>query len=1267
MSGKSAQSSSVAPAAPGLTADQQRGVQTVGKSLLLSAAAGSGKTRVLAERCAYLVCDAPGPFRCNVDELLVVTFTEAAAAEMRERIGRALEARLKTENTPRLREQVALVEQSNISTLHSFCARLLRQHFHLVGLDPAFSVMDEHEARLLRLDVGRALLRDRYNRRNADPAGRSSPPGESTFARLLDGYFDGDDERLLHEILRLSDLLGSMVDGEGWFNESVDRIAEAANPRVALLTSEIGRVLIGLVQRGLADLGRRCNETIEALVALGQPEFDQYIERAVELRDISHHLYKQVGQAGLEAVSEEAEVTFARFKPVKSTVPRKDQAKALIDGLMEEYKSGGWRSLLRFTEREWKDGLTAILPFVHELRDLTLRFSQRYQEAKADSRQLDFGDLERLTKQLLLDTSRPGRRPSATARQYQRLFKHVLVDEYQDINAVQALILRLLSRDASDDPAMQPNLFCVGDVKQSIYRFRLADPAQFVARERELRDDPAGRGEVIDLRQNFRTRGPLLEAINDVFSRLMTESAVEIEYDETQRLVPGRKFGEAGDVPVFPGSPIELHLLTDTSEESAESAEPADDGDGGWDRTEREAAFVAKRILQIIGKSDAPAMHVYERGGDAPRPARYKDIVVLLRSKRYKANQFVRVFESFGIPVHAESGTGFFESQEIRDVVALLCLLDNQQQDLELATYLRSPLVRLPDAEDALARIRIAYPKRDGKPTFHDAVVRYADEKSDALAERLRAVLQHLSDLRQTANRQPVHDTIWQVYHDSGYLAYVSGLVNGRQRAANLLELYDRARSFGNHRRQGLGRFLEFLQSLEVEADLGQPSVGTEAADVVRVMTVHGSKGLEFPIVIVPDCGKRINTQDEAGPLLVDRTAGIGMPVADLQKRVRYPSLAELLVKDRIHRKLLAEELRVLYVAMTRAMEHLILVGTAEASKPDAWKQAWSGHAGPLPESAVVGARTLLDWLGPVWAAEADTSAPCLELQVHSASALDADRPGQRRAARSAVMDDICALRPVGPERAPQGEAATVVQRLGFVYPFESAVARPAVTRVTALAKPADAEPASFAVPPAVAGVSVETASGALELPRFLAGQRPAAAADIGSAVHLVLQHLRFAGVKSADDIRHQAADMAASSLLRAELYAALTAQAYEDMAWFVLQTDIGRQIVANEPRLLREMPVVFTLPEPDAHDPRDLTMVRGRLDLFVPTADGGVIVDYKTDNIRTAEQMEQRVRLYREQVRLYGQSLNRLTGRQPRRAVLVFLRARRIETLDIA
>jgi ATP-dependent helicase/nuclease subunit A len=763
-----------------------------------------------------------------------------------------------------------------------------------------------------------------------------------------------------------------------------------------------------------------------------------------------------------------------------------------------------------------------------------------------------------------------------------------------------------------------------------------------------------GSGEVIDLQANFRSRAPLLAAVNAVFERLMTADAADITYDASHRLHPGRTFPESNNgVCTFRGAPIELHLLPKKldagpadDDAGPDDACDADDDPSDLDRAEREALLVAHRIRQMMGLDGGAPTCVAETGPDGAtgyRPMRFGDVVILLRSMKHKADEYAEVLEAAGIPVHSESSSGYFESMEVRDLLSLLALLDNQRQDVPLAAVLRSPIAGLERAEDRLALIRVAYPPgKEGLP-FHEAARRYAAERDDELARWLQAFFAKLAGWRALAQRRPLADLIGAVYDDTGYLAYVGGLHNGRQRVANLLYLRERAAQFGSFHRQGLSRFLQFLESLREESDLGQPSVASEAEDVVRIMSVHRSKGLEFPVVFLPDLGKAINLQDCAGGVLVDRRAGLGMAVVDEARRVRYPSLASMLVQNRLRQQALAEELRVLYVAMTRAQEHLVLVGTTGAESPARWAARWSGHRGPLPADAVLGARTMLDWLGPVAAA---TGAPgvsdVFQVTVHDAADVAAWRhPSQRGGPAGERLLRLASLAPLDPPPPPHPDADEVIRRLTTRYPYEP-FARTAAAR------------------PMADGAAGRTAATLARSP-LLKGTAPPAGDEIGSATHRVLQHLDFRRAGGRDAIAAQVNEMV-DRRLASTVEAGLVD--LDAVAWLTA-SEVGTLLRENAADLRRELPVYAAAPaaaDATPTDPADQVMLRGRIDVLVPLADRSVLIDYKTDDV-PADRVPARAEAYRPQVEAYAGAVERITGK-PVDVMLVFLRPRVIRAV---
>jgi ATP-dependent helicase/nuclease subunit A len=1271
------------------TAAQRAGIESVGRSLLVSAAAGSGKTSVLAERCAHLVCDVSE--RCDVDELLVVTFTEAAAAEMRDRIHKALVARQSKQPSEHLARQIAVLDRAAIGTLHSFCARLLRQHFHLLGLDPDFLILDADEAELMKLEVARTMFADYY-----DMDGDAS----AAFRKLIDCYGDGNDERLVRQVIRAHDTLCSVVDPTAWLNNARRRIAQAIELPL-LHETELGREYARTIRRHLEAMRAQCGDAGKAVKQLKY--FPFYVDDLRGLYKTINHWIKVLDSHGMEGLVEEAEtVELPRLQAVSNDVPGKEAAKSRVDEVRDAVKNGPWRQCLRFSSEQWKDGLKRTQPHVEAFLSLVEEFSARYAAAKQEDGGLDFADLERHALGVLREPAEAGGgglAPSPVARLYHRQFKHVLVDEYQDINEVQDAILTLVSReclfdlprdtglrpvrDASglDKPGSSdvqrsthgpearvtgdavnrgvlPNLFCVGDVKQSIYRFRLAEPARFLQRRRKY-NSSEGHGQVIDLQENFRSREPLLDAINAVFERLMTAEAADLNYDESQKLRRGADYPAALDgAPAFKGSPIEMHLLPkDPNVGNGGSEDDGDDGSGDddtgpfeLDRTEREASLLAQRIFELTGKfGGQPAARVFDRGTETYRPIRFGDIVILLRSMRFKADQFAEVLRRAGIPVHSQSATGYFEATEVNDVLSLLKVLDNGRQDIPLTAVLRSPLVALPQPEQQLARIRLACPG-DPPPPFHEAVRRYAAEHDDDLANRLRAFLAQLNDWRRRSRQRPLAEVIWTIYDQTGYLAFCCGLPRGEQRQANLLELHARARQFGTFRRQGLSRFLEFLQKLKNESDLGQASIASEAEDVVRIMSIHRSKGLEFPVVMLPDLGKAFNLRDCGGSILLDRQAGIGMQVVDEQRQIRYPSLAWSVVQQRLRQQSLAEELRVLYVAMTRAKEHLILVGTARAGSFAKWTTQWQNHDGSLPAESVLGARSMLDWLGPVAAICSASIFSTFEVREHSDEEVAAW--SAVAGATSVVSPTRAAMAELKPLDPPPGIAAAaneVIERVSARYRFEDFTTLRAASGFSPSPGTPGESGGEFG---ALAALEKQNHPHPDPLPEYRArGPEEARRA----ATRVVLRHLDFKDTVDAAAIRRQIDAMVKRNLLPPTDAAA--AVDVESIQW-LMSTEIGRLLRDNAARIVRHLPIHLGESRLASGDALDQVMVRGRIDVLVPVNDDEfLIIDFAISGAITDGDAAQ--------LRVYRNAVERIMGKRVSRSVLVLFERRELRDVD--
>jgi ATP-dependent helicase/nuclease subunit A len=675
---------------------------------------------------------------------------------------------------------------------------------------------------------------------------------------------------------------------------------------------------------------------------------------------------------------------------------------------------------------------------------------------------------------------------------------------------------------------------------------------------------------------------------------------------------------------------------------------------------------IAQRVLAMLGRTGQPPMNVYDRSERRYRPICQGDIVILLRSMKFKADPIALVLREAGIAVHSESATGYFEATEVNDVLSLLQVLDNQRQDIPLAAVLRSPIANLPQADDQLARMRLAYL---GEPpvSFHEAAARYAAEQNDDLAKRLRDFRAQLDAWRTLARQRPLAEVLWTIYDQTGYLAFCAGLAGGEQRQANLIELHERARQFGTFRRQGLSRFLQFLEKLKSDSDLGQASIASEAEDVVRIMSIHRSKGLEFPVVVLPDLGKAFNLQDCQGSILLDRHIGIGMQVVDEQRCVRYPSLASTVVQQRLRQQSLAEELRVLYVAMTRAKEHLILIGSADADSNEQWLSRWTSHRGALPVEAALGARSMLDWIGPVAAMLAAGSMPSFDLFQHTLDEVREWVQSQRTSPElTPLQASLAELKPLDPPPPPDssGAAADVIDRMSAVYPFKEFTTLAAAASVTSRTKSAAATAAHAPHDVAIAADPALELDRLLARPAFLAGALPPDAADRGTATHAVLEWLDFTRANNASQVREQIEKLVAARRLPAAHAQLVDVGA---ILW-LMQHEVGQLLRDSGPGLLREAPIYLAgaAPTSSSNDPNDQVMIRGRIDTLVPSSGGYVLIDYKTDNV-TGDALEQRAIFYKGQLELYRHAIERMTRKPVTRAILVFLSARECRTVYTA
>lgn len=1195
---------------PTPSAEQTRAIKERGINLLVSAAAGSGKTYTLVERIIENIIT--GTY--DIDQVLVVTFTNAAAAEMRERIEKRLTAKI--EEDPGLERQLALLPSASISTIHVFCLSLIRQHFAALDIDPGFRVGSEQEMTLLRQRVVEDLFEACYE------------AGDEAFLRFAAQYgSDRDDEKLHGMILRLYDFARSQPNPEAWLEKQPKVFEGAAGraledlPWYQEIQEEISRILLQAAQ-GAARLLRQVEAAgVEELLPAIASDAEQI---ALLQTFLAKGDWAALGAAVRTVAYQRqprAQDVDKAFKEFVSAY-RKKEIKDRLAYLKDTY----------FSEEE--ETLLADLEDCHApaavMCRLAAEFGARFWQEKRKKRLVDFDDLEHLALRLL--------ERADVAQELRDRYREVMIDEYQDVNGVQEAILARVTNGR--------NLFAVGDVKQSIYRFRLADPGLFQEKHRSYGAEENGDSAAIDMKENYRSRPEVLAAVNYLFAQVMVAPELELTYDENAALYakadypahPASFAGEAAELCLLETAALPLPMEED--EESDGADEEALTG------FSREAAFIAEKVRAL---HDA-GRQVYDKDEQCYRPLRWRDIAVLLRSAKGKAQPLVEAFRAADVPAYAAIDGGYFAEVEVGIVLALLSIIDNAHQDIPLAAVLRSPIVGMKAEE--LAQIRADAPEGD----FFTAVASSESEKAaDFLARLCR--------WRTLSRRVGVPELIWQLYRETGYYDYVGAQPGGLVRQANLRMLSDRAAEYEKTNFRGLFRFLQFIRQMrDRDTDLAAARTLGEQEDVVRVMTVHKSKGLEFPVVILADLGKAFNMQDIRSELLIHRTLGLGLFKSESDGVIawRYPTLARQAVASRLKREGKAEELRALYVAMTRAREKLILVGSVPSLPKRAMK--WCR---PLatPTTAISGADALeakswLDWVAMAVARHLEGGAEIREAAgEYDAPAIpyDGERFGVPRWQVQIVLPETMAS---PSEKKPEGEFLAYlrrreafpvmafderVARLSWTYPYPTGI--PAKITVTEWKRRQSEVEEDRLFPPAFRDEAADFLP-----PAFLREEeKKLSGAAYGTLMHDVLQRLDFSRARELADVRAQIEAMRTAGHLTADEAKAVRVEALTAF----LASPLGQR--ARQAKICwkeQAFGLLLSAREvaPEAAE-EDEVYVQGVIDLFFEERDGGIVLlDYKTDRGTTPDLIRRR---YQAQMALYARAIQRILGKEPKKVYI--------------
>ena len=1235
------------------TREQKQVIELRDRNLLVSAAAGSGKTAVLVERILSMITDPKKP--TDIDHLLVVTFTRAAAAEMKERISAAITDKLEEDpENEHLQKQSVLLHNAPISTIHGFCTNVIRNYIHKTDLDPSYRIADEGELKLLRGEVLQDMLEEEY--------AAATPE----FLDFVEAFAPGKDDKNLEDmILKVYNFAIATPDPDEWMDACVENCT--ADDESALMEKNWMGELMAESKRMMESIEIMARENLADAQTEGGPDvYESAMLSDLEMildaeKEEDYHGCRRIFGSGF----------FERL-------PRVTKKHDYIDPyILERVKKRreklkkAWKDLQsRFfflTAEEIVEQQKAVLPHLKELVRLTKTYGRRYGEEKRERNVIDFSDLEHYALRILLEKTEDGWVRTEEAKEISGRFAEVMTDEYQDSNYLQEFLLEAVSGTKEG----RFDRFMVGDMKQSIYAFRMARPDLFMNKYSTYqREDPADENETegrteekkenapnritsqkIDLHRNFRSRHEVLDLTNAIFRKLMTEQLGGISYDDAAALYPGADYPQEEGDEYIP----ELLLLDGSAPELREERSRRT-------RQEAEAMLAAQRIRELLREGK-----VLDKKTGQPRPVQYRDIVILLRSEKEQAGNYVHVLQSQGIPAYAPSKTGYFSALEVVTVLNYLRILDNPRQDIPYAAVLRSPMTGCTDTELAILR------SEDREKPLYEIVPEYAASgKNDVLRRKLRTFLDIYDKCRKMEKHISMDELIRMILKETGYRTYAAAMPAGLQRAANLDMLIEKAVQFEKSSYQGLFQFVRYIDNLQkYKVDFGEVNIFGEAENTVRIMTIHKSKGLEFPVVFLCGMGNQFNMGEQRERIVQHSTFGIGLKKQDTQYHTTADTLMANVIKNALKRDALGEELRVLYVAMTRAKEKLILTGRIDdPERAEEICRMCGGNknkkAGePEPASKIgygslVNARCYLDWIIEAL----DESVPITAKLVTPASMTEKEIKAEEEFSRR--LSDIGELWERGVYENEEKIFEPDVRRLmmersGFTYPYEYLNRLPAKLSVSEIKKAYMEEMMEEKGEELIREEPVVPL-----IPEFMSGQEKVRVkgARRGTNYHRIFECIDYkritkdfsADKEDGDNILEDMID----DMVRDGRISREDADTVDrrDIALF-LESSIGRRMkeAADGGMLFREQPFVMDVPARElgyesSEDINDDILIQGIIDAYFIENGEIVIVDYKTDHVYRKDGSDLADK-YRAQLLYYRKAIEQITGKRVREVVI--------------
>ena len=1328
---------------PKWTQEQQNVIDSRGGNLLVAAAAGSGKTAVLVERIIQMILNSD--LKIDIDKLLVVTFTNAAASEMRERIGDAISKKLdENPEDEHLQDQLVLLNKASITTIHSFCLEVIKSNFHKINLDPNFRIGDETECSLMKLEAIDETFDILYEQNDEE------------FCYLVDCYAEKrGDSNLQNLILSIYSFVMASPYPKVWLKESAEDFNITDDFDFA--TSKWAKAILETVKIQMEGIEKSLCKAIEDVY--GIDELVTFTDKLkIEYEKIKEILYA-CDTSWSDAYRQISSMTFENYAKGVKRIPKdapsyikeeKDKAKKIRDNAkksIEKIKT----SVFNKNYDDLKDEIKFLYPIVKSLSDVVLMFEQIYSQKKRDKGIIDFNDIEHFALQILTETDENGdfvfdeegkNIPSDIALEYREKFYEIFIDEYQDSNQVQEVILSTIAKQK------EPNRFMVGDVKQSIYRFRQAKPEIFLQKYATYDTDLSSKYKKIMLYKNFRSRKEVVDSVNYIFEHIMSKNLGEIDYNEEEKLNLGANFEEVEDEKIILGGATEIHLMEKKVPEVEDPDEEEEEGED-LDASQIEARMVGKIIRDIMRPNEnGEIMQVFDKKLETYRNVEYKDIVILLRATSAWAPVFAEELINMDIPTYADMGQGYFETMEIQVIMSFLKVIDNPMQDIPLIAILRSPIYGF-TPEDFID-IRIT----DKKVSFYEAMMMFVGEKIDLSNEeeqdiaedeisddtgneiidvninkensyvdadmddyyqninyedfeyeneefiyndevmyesyisenveddliyeinsniegdeesqkselelKVRRFLDDLKELQEKSMYMSTDEFLWYIYTNSGYYAYCGALPGGSQRQANLRILFERAKQFEETSFKGIFNFINFISKLKKSnSDMGSAKTLGENANVVRIMSIHKSKGLEFPIVICSGMGRNFNTMDFRKDVLYHHELGYGPQIVDFERRISYPSIAKEALKCKINIENISEEMRILYVALTRAKEKLIITSSIKDIEQNMHK--WSSNISTekmVSKYDILNGKNYMDWMMPAIIKHKDlediretynlsTSISMEDESKWSVKTWNRDDMDFEKHEKEGIRE---VLNTMDLSQHDTEYYEQIEKKLNFEYPYLGVVKKAASISVTEIKKRQE----EYEEQEDSLGLYKRKTT--LKKPKFLSESQKSekiTGARRGTIVHLIMEVLDFEKVNTESEIKAQIQDLVKRRIITEKESQVLSPR--KIMRFFkspIAKRMLSSKFVKREQKIYTQIKMndIYLNDEIFKNNretyENESVMLRGVIDLYFEEDDGLVILDYKTDFVDENNKKEI-IHKYKKQIEIYADVLSKLTGKK--------------------